>query len=120
MKAIWRRHPVLLSAFVLAAAVTLFFALRFTVQAVYWANHRDVVITPWMTLGYVAHSWQVPPDQIERRVGLPRPDGHPRPLSAHAAEQGIPVAELIDRIETAIAAIRAEQEAAQDAGHPAP
>ena len=76
-------------------------------QAVYWANHRDENITPWMTLGYVAHSWQVPAREIEARVGLPPPGGHPQPLVELAGQQHIPVAELITRIAAAIAAIRA-------------
>ena len=113
--ALWRRHQILVSAFVLAAALTLFFAGRFTVQAVYWANHRDESITPWMTLGYVAHSWQVPAREIEARVGLPPPDGHPQPLVELAGQQHVPVAELIDRIEAAIAAIRAEEAAGKAA-----
>ena len=113
--ALWRRHRILVSAFVLAAVLTLFFAGRFTVQAVYWANHRDESITPWMTLGYVAHSWQVPAPEIEARVGLPPPDGHPQPLVELAGEQHVPVSELIDRIEAAIAEIRAEEAAGKAA-----
>ena len=108
---LWRRHRLLVSAFVLACALALFFAARFTVQAIYWANHRDEGITPWMTLGYIAHSWQVRPQEIEARVGLPPPQGHPKPLVELAGEQHVTVAELITRIEAAIAAIRAEEAA---------
>lgn len=108
--ALWRRHPLLVSTFVLATALTLFFALRLTVQAVYWSNHRDEVITPWMTPGYVAHSWDVPIEELEARVGLQRPQGKPQPLAVHAGQQHIPVTELIDRIEAAIADIRAERD----------
>lgn len=109
--ALWRHHRILVSAFALAAALTLFFAGRFAVQAVYWANHRDESISPWMTLGYVAHSWQVPPPEIERRVGLPPPQGGPKPLVELAGEQHLSVSELIARIEAAIADFRAEEAA---------
>lgn len=108
MKAVWRRHPVLLSAFALALAVTLFFALRLAMQAAYWADHRDEAVQPWMTPGYVAHSWQVPPEELFARMGIAPGAGRPRSLLEIAAAEGIPVAELVARTEAAVAAIRAE------------
>lgn len=113
---LWRRHRVLVSAFALALALTLFFAVRIVVQAVYWANHRDEAVQPWMTLGYVSHSWQVPPDLLAERLGFQRPEGRPLTLLEQAVARGEPVADLIARVEAAVAALKAEEAARHPAG----
>jgi hypothetical protein len=108
--ALWRARPVLTSAFLLACAVTLFFAGRFTVYTIYWATHREVPVEPWMTVGYVARSWGLDPMTLDAAAGLPLPEekGRPQPLSEIARDRGVPVAEIIAEVEAAIAALRAE------------
>lgn len=107
--ALWRARPVLTSAFLLACAVTLFFAGRFAVYTIYWATHSEVPVEPWMTVGYVARSWGLDPRELDAAAGLPLPEakGRPQPLAEIAADRGVPVAEVIAQVETAIAALRA-------------
>ncbi|MDF0602938.1 hypothetical protein P1J78_19520 [Psychromarinibacter sp. C21-152] len=106
---IWRRHPVLGTLFPLALALTLFFTVQGALHAVYWADpaHRDQTIAGWMTPRYVAHSWAVPREVMARAVGeVPRLRGGQPTLERIAEMQGVPLAELIARIEAEIAAFR--------------
>lgn len=106
---LWRRHRAALVVFALAAAAVLFFAGRMAVSALYWANHRDEPAQPWMTVGYVAHSWGLDAREIDARAGLPPPEqGHPFTLQEIAAMQGVPVAEVVAKVEATVAALRAE------------
>ncbi|MGB8622641.1 MAG: hypothetical protein WCD16_07470, partial [Paracoccaceae bacterium] len=80
---LWRRHRIALSAFVLAAAAALFFALRFTIFWIYWSDptHREMAIEGWMTPGYVAHSYHVPPQVVRDALGVsPTPDRRRRTI----------------------------------------
>ncbi len=105
---LWRARPVLTTAFVLACAVTVFFAVRLVVQAVYWQTHQDLAVEPWMTVGYIARSWDLDGRQLDRLAGLPLPEvkGRPQPLSEIARDRRVPVAEVITDVEEAIAALR--------------
>jgi hypothetical protein len=105
---LWRARPVLTSAFVLACAVTLFFLGRIVVQAVYWQTHQDVPVEPWMTVGYIARSWDLDGRHLDKLAGLPLPEvkGHPQPLSEIARDRGVAVVEVITDVEKAIAALR--------------
>lgn len=106
---LWRARPWLTSAFLLACAVTLFFAGRFTAYTIYWATHREVPVEPWMTVGYIARSWGLDPRALDAAAGLPPPEarGHPLPLSEIARDRSVPVAQVIAEVEAAIAALRA-------------
>lgn len=106
---LWRARPWLTSAFLLACAVTLFFAGRFTVFTIYWATHREMPIEPWMTVGYVARSWGLNPRDLDAAAGLPPPQvrGHPLPLSEIAEDRGVPVEQVIAEVEAAVARLRA-------------
>lgn len=108
MISLWRKRPILTSAFLLACAVTLFFAGRIVVQAVYWQTHQDVAVEPWMTVGYVARSWDLDPRTLDRLAGLPLPQvkGRPQPLSEIAKDRGVPVETIIAEVEAAIATLR--------------
>lgn len=109
---LWRARPYLTTAFLLACAVTLFFAVRIVVQAVYWQTHQDVAVEPWMTVGYIARSWDLDPRELDQLAGLPLPEvkGRPQPLSQIARDRGVPVAEVIADVEEAIAAMRLSQQ----------
>lgn len=108
---LWRARPVLTTAFLLACAVTVFFAVRLVVQAVYWRTHQDVAVEPWMTVGYVARSWGVDPREIDALTDLPLAvvKGHPQPLREIARDRGIPVEEIIAEVERAVADLRARE-----------
>ena len=99
---------MLASAFLLALAATLFFSVRTVVFIVYWADpaHQEQGIQGWMTPGYVAHSWNIPQDLMRETLG-PSLKGSRPSLKDIAAQQGIPLSELIARIEAMIAAHQA-------------
>lgn len=108
---LFRRHPFLISAFSLAVLVSLFLIIRILVQGIYWAQHREVDIQPWMTIGYVGRSWGVPPRELDDRAGLPKPEnGHPKTLEQIANDRGVPVSEIIALVEKTIAEMRADQD----------
>ncbi len=104
-----RRHPWLALAFVVALGLTLFFATRFVIHAVYWADpaHRRQPVAAWMTAGYVGRSWGLDPRAIDAEAGLPPPDGQPLTLEEIAAARGVPVAEVIAAVEAAILRLKA-------------
>ncbi len=108
---LWRARPWLSSAFLLACAVTLFFLLRLVVQTVYWQTHQQVPVQPWMTVGYIARSWDLDPRALDAKAGLPLPEvkGHPQPLIEIARDRGVPVADIIAEVEAAVAALRTER-----------
>lgn len=103
-----RRHPRLVLAFALAAALSLFFAGRLAVQTVYFANHRQEAIAPWMTVGYIGRSWDLDPHEIDARAGLDLPRGEPQTLEEIARARGVPVAEIVALVEATVAGMRAE------------
>ena len=107
MRALLRRHPWLTSALVLAVALTLFFAVRFAVGVVYWAQHRQDPISGWMTVGYIGRSWQLDPREIDAVAGFPLPQGHPLTLEEIARQRAVPVAEIIAQAEAAVAKLQA-------------
>lgn len=105
---LWRARPVLTSAFLLACAVTLFFAGFTVYRAVYWANHREEPVSAWMTVGYIGRSWGLDPREIDAVAGLPLPveRGHPMTLAEIARDRGVPVTDIIAEVEAAIATLR--------------
>ncbi|MBK6869888.1 MAG: hypothetical protein IPJ14_04310 [Kineosporiaceae bacterium] len=94
----------------LAVAVTsllaVLFAVRLVAGAVYWSHHRQEQIKPWMTVGYVGHSWGVDPRAIDEVAGLPMPSGHPLTLQEIADQRGIPVGTVIRQVEVALTTVK--------------
>lgn len=107
LKTACRRHPLLVTAFVLASLAALFFAVRMTLSVVYWRLHEEEPIRPWMTVGYIGKSWGLDPRLIDEVAGLPPPAGrHPFTLTEIARRRGVPVEHVIADVEAAIAGIR--------------
>lgn len=110
---LWRHHRPAVSALGVALIVALFFAVRLTFFTVYWSDpaHHDQRIEGWMTPRYIARSWDVELDTI-RSALPPLPEGgsgRGRPTLARiAADEGIPVDDLIEGITDAIGAARTE------------
>lgn len=111
---IWRRHRLLSVAFLCAATLTVFFLGRLVVSVVYWSAHREEPVRPWMTVGYVGRSWDLPPRRIDELAGLPPPDGHPLTLQEIADRRGVAVETVIAEVEAAVRTLR--REAAEGAG----
>jgi hypothetical protein len=109
MKAIFRRHPYLFTAFLLAAALTLFFAVSSITHAIYMSSRPREAVAPWMTVGYVAHSWGLKGPEIDALAGLPLPVDHPLTLNEIAAQRGVPVADIVALVEAAVAELTAQK-----------
>lgn len=108
MKRLWQRHPILVTAFAIAVALSVFFAGRIILRAVYWSQHREVQVQPWMTVGYIGRSWGIDPRQIDASAGLPPPiSGRPQTLHQIAKDRGVPDGEVVAEVEAAIATLRA-------------
>ena len=89
-----------------ALLVTLFFAVRLVVHAVYWSQHRDAELAEWMTIGYVAQSYHIERDDLARAVGLEPGSGRRLTLAEIARRTG----QSVDEVETALlSAIQAER-----------
>ena len=111
LRRVARRHPLPIAVLVLALVLTLFFAVRLTISAIYWQGHRDQVIAPWMTVGYIGRSYQLDPRSIDATAGLPHPPrhGHPWTMEQIADMRGVPVDQVIAEVRDAIARLRAER-----------
>lgn len=82
----WRQWTVVI-AFVVTLGVTGLFAARTIQKALYWRAHTDEPIHGWMTVGYVAHSYHVPPHVLYKALGLPHKPPDKRPLREIASAQ---------------------------------
>ncbi len=110
LRSAFRRHPLLVSAFVLFTLLALFFAGRFATRVAYWSTHQNQPVAEWMTVGYIAHSWHLDTRELETASGLPPPAGHPLTLGEIARERGVPVSEIIAAVEAAIARLQADKQ----------
>lgn len=102
----------LLAGFVLAAALTAFFAIRFLHGAADWTESvpKDPPIAGWMTPRYVVRAWDVPPEVVATALGLEGSGiGRRITLSELAADRGETPEALAARLEAAIAAFRSGQ-----------
>lgn len=106
LKSAWRRHPVVLTAFLLACAVFVFFAVRMTFAALYWADpaRQNQTLEGWMTPGYVARSWDVPRETVLTWLGDAAPTGGRKTLAQIAQDTGVPLAQIIDQLHDALSA----------------
>ena len=106
--AIWRRHKVIASVFGLALALTVFFAFRAVIFAIYWSDpaHRDQPIEGWMTPRYVAHSWHLPREVMIEVLGEGPMPGKRRTRAEIARDRGVPVEVLVGELSAAIDAFR--------------
>ncbi len=121
------RKWLVLLAFVLVVSLTGLFAVRTVRRTIYWRFHQDEPIRPWMSLGYIAHSYRVPPWVLSQALGLPSKPGKPdrRPIREIAREQNRPVDEVIATLQDAIVHARppyapAGARPARDATPPTP
>lgn len=118
--AIRRLNPWLVAAFVLAALVTLVFAVRTIVGVASWHPPENEPIRSWMTVGYIGRSWDLDPRRIDAVAGLPLPVNRPLTLAEIATQRDVPVETVIAEVEAAIAAIRAEDAGQQPPEPPPP
>lgn len=83
------------------------FTARTVSYSIYWRLHHREPIERWMPIGYIAHSYDVPPDVLERALGMPerRPPARPdrRPIGDIATSQGKSFDEVKATLQNAIA-----------------
>lgn len=103
---LWRDHRLLLIAFLVAALLAVAFTARTAAFYYYWSTHRDVPIEGWMTVGYVARSYDVDRDILREALGLALDQADRRPLEQIARDRGVPLAQLIAEVMAAIDAAR--------------
>jgi hypothetical protein len=97
----WQQWCVL-AAFLLVLGFTGLHAARTINAALYWRNHRDEPIRGWMTVGYVAHSYHVPPHVLYQALGLPHRPPDRRPLREIAQAQNRSLDEVRTILQDAI------------------
>jgi hypothetical protein len=102
----WHQWLVI-AAFFLVLAFTGLHAFRAFRKAVYWSHHRDEPIHAWMSVGYVARSYHVPPRVLYEALGLQHTPHDRKPIREIAREQNRPVHEVIAVLQDAI--VRARQ-----------
>ena len=109
---LWRRYRFLFLAFIAAIAVTVFFAGRLLLFTVYWADpaHRGQALEDWMTPGYVAHSYELPPEVVRDVLELDAGDGKRRTLAEIAESSDLTLEEIQRRIDAAARAYEGGQE----------
>lgn len=116
---VYRRDWPIAAAFLVAVALTGYFGFRLVDRALYWTDpaHQHQAPEPWMTVGYLARSWQMPPHMLAGAIGIG--DGSMRGLrlSEIAEAQGIAVEDLIAILNQRLAQ---ERNRTQDQGQPAP
>jgi hypothetical protein len=78
VKALRWHQWLVVGLFLLVAGFTTFKAVNMARQMIYWQTHHDEPIHGWMNVGYVAHSYRVPPDVLYLALDLPQtPDKRP-------------------------------------------
>ena len=98
---------VVVAAFLLVLGFTGLHAFRAVRNAAYWSSHRDERIRAWMSVGYVAHSYHVPPRVLYEALGLQHIPRDRKPIREIAREQHRSVSEVIAVLQEAI--VRARQ-----------
>jgi hypothetical protein len=90
--------------FILGFVVSLVIVVIFALQAFRHAPRPRVnePIRPWMTIPYIARSYNVPPAVLYQALNMPRTPRDRRPLSAIASQQKRTVASVIAALQEAI------------------
>lgn len=106
---LWREHRLLLLTFLAASALALFFAARFALYVIYWSapEHHNQPIENWMTIGYIARSYDLPREALADALGVgPLGAGRRPTVEQLARERGMTPDEFRAEIERTIATLR--------------
>lgn len=98
LQRLWKEHRIVFLLFAGAALVSLVMLVRIGLFALYWANpeHHRLDPAPWMTPGYIAHSWEMDPGALYRALDIPR--GSRPTLHELARTRGLSDAEMLDTV----------------------
>jgi hypothetical protein len=97
----WQQWLVV-AMFLLAAGFTAFKTVHTARKVIYWQTHHDEPIHGWMSVGYVAHSYRVPPYVLSLALGLPHKPPDKRPLREIADMQHRSMEEISAVLQNAI------------------
>jgi len=113
VKKAWKSAPIATAILGVALVAALVFTVRLAMFWIYWSDpeNQDQLAQEWMTPGYFAQSWDVPREVVIDALPRPSERRHYN-FQQLSAETGVPVADLMNRAQTAIDTFRAE--------HPAP
>lgn len=106
MNRLWQDHKLLVLGFMAALILTTVLFVRLIANVVYWPQHRDTEISGWMTVGYVAHSYDVDKDGLIEALGIETDLRRHLTLKAIADAQNMPLEELQNTLLNAVAAQR--------------
>lgn len=106
LRHLWKRHPLATAGFVIALTVIAFFAVRFVAFSIYWADpaHRQQPVEPWMTPRYIAHAWDIPPDDVMEALGVTAGTEARPTLKEIARQRGVPVEVVLEEARALIEA----------------
>lgn len=110
MKRLWSDHKFLVLGFLAALVVTSILFMRLIADVAYWPQHQDEPISGWMTVGYVAHSYDVDKDGLVTALGIETDLRRHLTLKAIADAQDMSLRELRNALLAAVS----DQRAARD------
>jgi hypothetical protein len=102
IKALGWRRGLVLTAFIIVLGFTGLNVFRVVRHLTPGQYQRDEEIHGWMTIGYIGHSYHVPPQIVQEALGLPESPPDTRPLRDIAKAQNRSVDELIATLRVAI------------------
>ncbi len=100
--ALMRRRPLLTSTFLIAATLTIIFAVKAALFYAYWTDHRQRDIARWMSPNYIARVWKLDVEDIQERLQLEDKELVRRPIARIARQKGGNISDYIDAIEELI------------------
>ncbi|MGR3322851.1 MAG: hypothetical protein ACU0DK_13065 [Pseudooceanicola sp.] len=105
-----RLHPIAATLFALASVLLLFFVLRTALFTLHWSEESRLRAAPepWMTPRYVAHSWQIDPQEIAEAISMPEGMERRPTLEQIARARGVPVEVVLDELASFLAERRTE------------
>ena len=102
MKKLWSDHKLLVLGFLAALILTTILFVRLIADVVYWPQHQNEEISGWMTVGYVAHSYDVDKDGLIEAFGIETDIRRHLTLKAIADAQNMTFAKLRNALLKAI------------------
>lgn len=104
MKALWRRRPIILTAFLLSLAFMVFFGVRALVLTIYWNDpaRANQPVADWMTPRYVVMAYGIPREALGELLELDPSELKRQSLADIALQTGRRPQDLIDEIEALI------------------
>lgn len=102
IRRMWHRNPILTLAFVLALLACFFFAGRTMNMVMILMYRAETPVAGWMTPRYIARSYGLEREELGALLAVDDRDEARQPLYLLAQEQGVPIADLIARVQALV------------------